>query len=377
MGTELWLLRDANWSPDFPTSAALAEALYTAAHPQPMDGVIAVNQSALRLLLKVTGPLSLPDAPEPVTADNVEDYMRAAWSPASGQGASGAWFQHRKDFIPRLAAAIVDRLPGLDLSAVEAAARQALAERQVLIWLKEPRAAAALAELGWDGALVPGAGDYLMVVDANVGFNKVNAVVQTQITYTVNLSAPQTPTAVVTVEHFNPAQGALPCRQKVDYSQDNIATYSDLIQRCYWDYLRVYQPAGAGLQSASLQAVPGEWMLSGQAVSGTVDVAAEAGGLQSFGTLTVVPFGQRQVVSLAYGLPAEVAQAASRQSVYRLHVQKQPGALAALVVQVQLPAGATLTSASPAGELAGNFWQWKTHLTQDVDVDLVWKKGMP
>ncbi|MEW6567729.1 MAG: DUF4012 domain-containing protein, partial [Chloroflexota bacterium] len=51
-----WLVRDANWSPDFPTSALQIRELYTYSTGTQTDGVIAFDLTALARILAVTGP---------------------------------------------------------------------------------------------------------------------------------------------------------------------------------------------------------------------------------------------------------------------------------------------------------------------------------
>ena len=49
----------------------------------------------------------------------------------------------------------------------------------MLIQVDDPILAGLLSRYGWDGAVIPPPGDFLMVVDSNVGFNKTNAVIGT------------------------------------------------------------------------------------------------------------------------------------------------------------------------------------------------------
>ena len=80
-----------------------------------------------------------------------------------------------------------------------------------------------LEEHGWDGALRPGAADYLMLVEANIGFNKVNAVEQTRLDYQVDLTQVGQPMGMVTVTQSNPAEGQLPCDPGPDYGTGSYA----------------------------------------------------------------------------------------------------------------------------------------------------------
>src|SRR5262249_16196740 len=142
-----------------------------------------------------------------------------------------------KAFLRPMATALIERLKSesVDWFALFQATTKALTERHISIQMDDPTAAAALANQGWDGAVGPGSGDYLMVVDSNIGFNKVNAAVTSKLIYEVNLTTPDTPTAQLTISHHNPASTAAGCQPGPDYGTGE---YADLIARCYWDYLR-------------------------------------------------------------------------------------------------------------------------------------------
>ena len=60
--TQSWQLADAGWSPDFPTSAQDALRLYTnESGDARIDGVFAITTHTIDELLKVTGPISVPE----------------------------------------------------------------------------------------------------------------------------------------------------------------------------------------------------------------------------------------------------------------------------------------------------------------------------
>jgi len=72
MGVQLMLFRDANYWPDFPTSAQKLMALYEYGQDYPaLDGVIAIDQHFLQLLLNSTGPLEVSELEMTVSASNV------------------------------------------------------------------------------------------------------------------------------------------------------------------------------------------------------------------------------------------------------------------------------------------------------------------
>src|SRR5262249_41899434 len=65
-----WELADANWSPDFPTSASQVAHFYSLATGAAVDGVIDVDPVALSSFLEVLGPVQVAPYPQRITAGN-------------------------------------------------------------------------------------------------------------------------------------------------------------------------------------------------------------------------------------------------------------------------------------------------------------------
>jgi hypothetical protein len=373
MDAPYWVLRDANWSPDFPTAAAVAEAFYTATRPGDIDGVVALDQTFLRIMLEATGPIRVLDFPERISADNVVALLRAAREPPPGETVSYEWWLHRKDSVPAVAMAMVRRLPWSNWALLARAAIRALEERHLVLTLKDPDGAAILEQHGWDGALRPGAGDYLMLVESNIGFNKVNAVEQTRLAYEVDLTHPGQASGMVVVTQTNPAQGEPPCDPGPDYGT---GSYAELIARCYWSYLRLYVPETASLQGGTAQSVPGELMPRGEPVNGAITQEPGENGTQSFGALSLAPFNSTVTTTFVYLLPAEAVTDGPAPDVrlYRLKLQKQPGIGGLPVVLViHLPPGASSISGSAGGRLDGETWRLDLMLIQDTEVQLSYR----
>jgi len=210
-----------------------------------------------------------------------------------------------------------------------------------------------------------------MAVDTNVGYDKTNAVVQKSMIYDVDLTDLSKPVGSLDVIHTNHAAANVPCLQDGVSDQEN--AYA--IDRCYWNYLRVYTLQGSALLAATPHAIPAAWMILDQAVPAQVDTLdEEIAGVQGYGTLLVVPGGQTVETSFRFGLPPRVISSGPdpKQMTYSLKVQKQPGTLAIpLTVRIHLPAGAAILSA-PAGSLVqSDNLLIKTDLTQDVELEVV------
>lgn len=329
MKTYQLLLRDANWSPDGPTSAQMAAALYANDGGVPVDGVLMLDTGALEHLIAAIGAVPLPERGVTVTADNLEHQLISFWNPQlvtatveagtatnGGQSAVSAnWWNQRKDFIPEVALAVLKQVQAGNISnrKLASALAAALDDRSLQLWVKDEGAAAALNQLGWDGALTPQLGaDFLAVVDSNLGFNKVDAVISRQLGYAVDWPADEGtagaavgPTATVTLTYTHHSAGSDPnCDPQSRYGN----TYEDLTARCYFDYVRVYAPKGShlvdssGLQAASLSSEVGEKEL------------------QVFAGYFVLPSGETHTVTFTYTLPTEL-----HPDNYLLVLQRQSG----------------------------------------------------
>lgn len=307
MWAQILLLRDANWWADFPSSARKAWELYEQDTGSKVHGVIAMDTPALQLLVAATDPIRLDEYNDTITADNLMDRIRHYWaSPVGGPDITSGdpkWWALRKNFMGILAKSVMERLlkdtAKLDPSELGRVALRLLDERHLLLYL--PPVQATLREHRWDGGIVPAQGDYLFVVDSNVGFNKVNPMIQQTITYTVNLADA---TATLQIGYVHGSQARLDvCVHESRYGD----TYQDMMDRCYWDYVRVFVPGGA--EPLSREGL------------GDGDLAESEAGLAVWDGLLVLKPGEAQEVVFRYRLPASVVAGEP----YRLYVQKQPG----------------------------------------------------
>jgi hypothetical protein len=341
MGIPLLLLRDANWSPDLPTSASLVQALYAQETDGVIDGVVTVDLHAVEIVIDALGPLMLEGATEPITGKNVVEQIKQLWTTPEESGGTiaevglGKWWGGRKDFIPKLANSALQLVQSgeLDHLRLVRAGLTALNQRSIQVWIDKPAVSTALARLGWDGGIHPTPdADFLAWVDTNMGYNKVDAVIKRSLDYRVEWSdAAQPALARVTMTYTHPLTVTDELCQPV--SRYGV-TYDDLIARCYFSYLRVYTPARSqlvkmtGVEADSVSTLPGE--------SNT----------QIFTGYFHLRPGAQQVVTVEYNLPPTLTP-----TTYALTIQRQSGADALpLTVHIQEQ---TLTTT-----LVNGRWEW-------------------
>jgi hypothetical protein len=374
MLADYWVPRDANWSPDFPTAARQAQELYSLSTGVEIQGVIAFNQLAVQSILEATGPVEVPGTNEPVSAQNVENYMRQAWAPTPEQGLSQEWWAHRKDFMQQLGTVIIEQAFNLSdsqqLTSLAKVMLDLLNQGQLLVYFNDASAQAALEESSLTGAVHPGNGDYLYLVDSNVGFNKMDSVIQRSVTYQVDLSDVQQPTGMVTLVYQNAGKGDAPCQQVASYGN---GTYQDMQQRCYWDYWRVYTPQGTRLLSSTAQPVQASELLNGQGWPGQVESLAGEADTQVFAGMLVLPLSSSAQFDLAYGLPGSILQpAGTGQIAYSLLVDVQPGLRGLpFKLEISLPVSAHMASSSDGFMPSGiDAWIWQGVLDRSIQLNL-------
>ena len=362
MGAQMLLLRDVNWSADFPTVAGVAGSLYQLDTGTPVDGVVAFDVEAVRRIIGALEPLQLAGYQEAVTAANLTAAMQAVWeAPAAAESAlrdkdpsQSDWWQHRKDFMGDLAQAGQAKVETgqADLVRLAQAVYGALQEKHILISLNNSAAMAPLAELGWTGAVQPGDGDSLMVVDTNVGWNKVNSLIDRSTVYKITPRADGSAEAILELTYRHQGtQTDQPCIHEPRYGD----TYADMAQRCYFNYLRVHVPEGANLLAAEGVSPDTAATLPGE--NGTTILAG----------YMVLPPGQTGQVRFRYELPAGTVANDS----YHLRLQKQPGTPGwPLTVVLQDFTGSWMPGESTA-KLTDEGVELSTQLVTDMDLEFV------
>jgi len=379
MLADYWVTRDANWSPDFPSTALAAQDLYTVSTGIETQGVIAFNQLLLQRVLQVIGPVQVPGTAEPVTSENIEQFMRQAWAPAPEEGMSQEWWLHRKDFMLLLGGVILEKSLNIhdqgQLIQLAKTMIDLLDQGQVLLYFNDPPAQLALEKSGWDGALHPGGGDYLFLVDSNVGFNKVDSVVQRSLAYQVDLSEIIHPAGEATLTYQHTVSGDLKCKQEISYGE---GAYQDMQQRCYLDYWRLYVPVGSELSTSTAQPIPGDELLNGVGWPGQVESLPGESGTQVFAGLLMLPMGQSTQINVSYNLPQGVIQVVDNETrEYTLNIQVQPG-LEGMPFQlaIKLPGNASPVNPGEGWKSIGDgTWSWQGVLVKSTQLHLAFKNN--
>lgn len=305
-----WYFRDANWSPDFPTSARQALTLYQReGGSRNVDGVLAITPTVISHLLELVGPITIGKTE--FTAKNFTDKVQ--YYVDQGFAYAGQDESQRKDIIGILTTQLVERLmklPVANWKDLFLVLSQELNEKQMLIYETDSTVQSMLEQQNWAGALHPVAGeDYLMVADANLASLKTDPVVYRTSSYRVTMNG-DSAEATLTIHYDH--------RGKFDWKTTRYNTY-----------VRVYVPQGSTLIDST-----GAQVREKSTKAGKVTTSSELG-LTVFGAFKSIEPGTSSDLVLRYRLPSTIAKQL-QQRTYGLMVQKEAGVTnATLKLQVE------------------------------------------
>ncbi len=349
-----WELQDANWFPDFPTSAKKIQWFYENAGGPTTDGVVAVNATFVVNLLKILGPVDMPEYGVTIDAENFMFEAQKAVEITYDKAANTP-----KAFIGDLAPVLLDRITKADMTtflAILNLVGTSLAQKDIQLNFASDTLQAATNELGWSGAMKQTSGDYLEVVNTNLGGGKTDSVIDQNVDVAVTIRDDGTVenTVTVTKVHRGIANALFTGKNNVDYIRLYVPEGSELLAADGFE-----APIDSGFEVSDVPLATDEDLslamsaVNKDLVSGT-DTWDE-NGKTVFGNWMQTKPGETQTVRFTYRLPFTVesnthgllAAAGARLGFggvapYTLFVQKQPGADTRLTnVHVVLPSGMT------------------------------------
>lgn len=318
-----WNLRDSNLDADFPTAAGYAEQNYTRAGGRvPLQGVIAITFTFMANALAITGPISVPELHETVTAHNLVDRIHYYEPWLGGRGGSilapGAHAAGSRYFTQLLAKHFLARFHQVRSTALAALFQMlvsSLRTKDLQIYFGDAPAENLLRLSHIDAAIPPSTGDSLFVVDANVAADNANQYITGTVDDRVSIDGSGNATHHTAIRYA--------------WGKNGPVFGSPL----YSDYVRVYVPPGSLLQGQQ------GWQPGGASEAFDREVWA--------GSFTLSP-GQIRTVTLTW-TEKGVAKKDAAGWHYRYLIQRQAGSQWGLNVQVTVPSCAVRTR--PSGGL--------------------------
>ncbi len=316
-----WAFQDANWFLDVPTSAAFMINFYNQARGFKPDGVILLTPQLMEDLLRVTGPLRPAKYQVDITAENfvraTEQQVEFGYDKAANNPK-----QFLIDLVPTLLQKLA-MLSGPDGLKALAVFLRGADQGFLTIYSRDPAMAKIISAVGWDGQVKAPPGDYLAVVDTNLGGGKTDRVIR------------ETVSAAVTVDSGQLRHDVTVTRRHSGLADDLLTGFTNT------DFIRVYAPADAQFVSITGATPAGDIAfqspdpaakLTGEllAAEGQTLVDPQQGyrithesGKTVFGAWSRIAPGQDQTVTFRYTTPLPGGE---KQKTWQLFWQRQPGA---------------------------------------------------
>lgn len=348
LGEANWYLRDANWDPDFPQSAARIEWFLNKEIDKSVDGVISFDLDVARELLKITGPITLTDFNEQITAENLYEKTQTEvedqFFPGSIKKAS---------FLSALAKSLLTGVIETTHSSPVPFARPVynlLQGKHIQLFLHDNQLQKIISQNGFSGeVLVPSCADncyadWLGIVEANLGVNKANYYINRSASLDVKLGSGgiERRLAVTFKNEANPAKG---------------------LAGVYKNYLRLLLPQDA--ESINALTRSGE-----SSETQPLDIR-DTSGMKELGTLIEILPGQTKSLILTWNSQPTLNFFAKGE--YRLYWRKQAGTGDDPVGLLITPPGGVKTNAWPeSGLTKEGAYVYNTTLARDIFSRISW-----
>lgn len=297
---DYWYMRDANWSPDWPTSAEKIKWFYGEENKYIVNGdknaefdfVLGITPDLIIDLMELTGTIKVDG--QLYTAENFMELLQETTEKTYQQKGIRSW--DRKQVIGKLATIMQERI----ISQLDSRRQDIidifqknLNEKNLLVYSEDANIKSYLRGLNWDGQVLNTENDYLLVVDANLAALKTDAVINRNIDYSLE----ETDKGVV-------------ARLRINYANTGSFTWKTTR---YQSFTRIFVPKGSKLiKAAGFYGDPKD-IVVGEDLDKTY-----------FGGYLEIEPGNIGGLTFEYYLPDNVWQRI-RANGYELDIQKQPG----------------------------------------------------
>ncbi|PRC43149.1 hypothetical protein C6A85_000000106830, partial [Mycobacterium sp. ITM-2017-0098] len=279
--------RNSNMSPHFPYAAQIWKTMWAEQTGTNVDGVIAIDPVALSYILGAVGSITMPDG-EVVTADNVVQltestaYLRFPTDQIA-----------RKQYLQDIANAVANKIAGPVGSPRDllSALGRATGERRIAIWSASPDLQPTLEKTPLAHVVPDDTAPYAAVVVNNLGGNKLDYYLRSEVEYTAETCVGDTRASTVNVTLTN----AVPDEPLPEYVAAAAGVSPELL---------IEVPFGTNLSSVRLlgtkDAQLAKVLLNGQDVPAIVNTER---GRPVFEVQVVLPPGQTADISFQLSEP--------------------------------------------------------------------------
>ncbi len=295
-----WKMRDANWSPDFPTAAEKVAWFYEKGGGPNVDGVIATTPSFIQDLLKITGSVNMGEYDTKLSAKNfvreTQKQVDVVYTDKSNPK------EFLIDFAPKMIAKLIKQTE--NWSAFGEIINKNIQEKHFLAfsYKKAEQDWILKNNLGGEIKATEKNEDYLSVINSNLSGNKSSAVMTESITNMTEIKKDGEIIRTVTIKRKHSGKKLLAAGPNKDY-------------------MRVIVPQGSVLLESS-------------AKMDEIDVNTEKN-KTIFGTWVITKVKKTSEITFKYRLPFKLKPSIFKPvKKYSLYLQKQSGSIGSKIENI-------------------------------------------
>ncbi|NQT50204.1 DUF4012 domain-containing protein [Candidatus Kuenenbacteria bacterium] len=378
----LWEMQDANWFPDFPTSAEKIKWFYEKSGGPTVDGVIALNANLIPELMKITGDIYVPEVNKTFRAAGFTEQLQETIEENKNS-------KQPKKVLSLLAPKLLDKIfnaEGNDLIEVIKTIKVGLDQKDIQMYFSNSAIQEKISSYAWTGEILNSSKDYLAVINTNIGGGKTDYYIEQNIDLQSDIQDNGDVINTVTVT-----------RTHTGNSENSFSSKNNL------NFIRIYTPVGSQLISTTgYSEIPAEMFEPAEEywetdqllteVQGKVWIEPKTGTYINnefnktvFGNWLEIDPEETGTVVFKYKLPFKfdlkqkeswIKTASSRKTdFYSLFIQKQSGQQnTEYNVNINLPEGVSVDWLyPPLGEKYGSKIEFQTGAKQDELIAFVIK----
>jgi hypothetical protein len=167
--TDQWRLRDSNYWPDFAVSGEKAAWFFQKEGGPSVDSVVAINQSILKKLLEITGPIKIPSLKSEITSENYDVILSyIIESKLTGETTPK---EILKEFVPIVQEKALQKE---NFGEIVALLKEEISQKNLLAYSKNKKVQSYFDSIFASGRMIDPAKktDYLNVVSTSISGNK-------------------------------------------------------------------------------------------------------------------------------------------------------------------------------------------------------------
>jgi hypothetical protein len=374
-----WNIQDANWFPDFPTSAQKIIWFYGKSGGSSVDGIISFTPTTIENLLKIVGPIDMTKDYGIVVDD--KNFVRQAqqWAEIEYKESQQVGVKPKK-FIADLVPVLLNKVMSSDyknLFSILNTFHQSLVDKQLLLYFSDLSLEDKVKNLGFAGEIKNVDKDYLSVISANIGGGKTDQVIDQLIQHQADIQPDGSiinTVWVTRIHHGNPLDEWEKIIN-VSYLRFYVPVGSQLLEVSGFETIpshRFQTPDPSAKEDETLNSVEQNVILDEKF---NTRLSTEFNKTVFGNWISVAP-GQSKTVMIKYKLPFQlkVGGLFNQTDTYSLLEQKQAGMLNdVLISKVILPNNLTTVWTAADLKNSSNIWQFNSDLDHDEYYGMVLK----